>query len=263
MSHRLFMSEGLLRQAAEAIRDGTGQGVRIAILDSGVDATHPALGDLQLADDVAFELDGQRFRVKPTSGDSMGHGTGVAHVIRSLAPAAEIGSFRVLDGDLKSRTSVVWEAARVAMQRGYHILNCSFGCIGDPRFVMPYKEWTDEAYVRGIHVVAACNNVDADSREWPGWFPSVITVNLAATDSNEWRRRSGSMVGFAAHGCDMEVPWVGHGWRRVTGSSFAAPRMTGWLARLLSKFPELRVDEAKALLWHLAKDDATPARAGE
>lgn len=247
-----FMNEELLQRATAAIQNGTGRGIRIAVLDSGIDTAHPALAGLQLADDIAFVREGQLLRMIPGDGDRMGHGTGVAHVIRSIAPEAEIGSFRVLDGDLKSRTTIVWEAARAAMQRGYHILNCSFGCMGDSRFVMPYKEWTDEAYMRGIHVVAACNNEDVSSREWPGWFPSVVTVNLANMEPDRWMRRSGSLVDFAAHGFEVEVPWTDGGWRKVTGSSYAAPRMTAWLARLLSEFPDLRVDEAHALLWRLA-----------
>lgn len=247
-----WFDEGQLSKARAALRAGTGKGVRIAVLDSGIETAHEAMQGMRLADDVAFEREGPFLKQVEASGDAMGHGTGVAWIIRSIAPEAEIGSFRVLDGDLKSRTTIVWEAARAAMQRGYHILNCSFGCIGDPRFVMPYKEWTDEAYTRGVHVVAACNNDDAATREWPGWFPSVITVNLAAMSEREWRYREGSLVEFAAHGHEVRVPWKGGGWKVVTGSSFAAPRLSGWLARLLSVWPELDTDQAKALLKQLA-----------
>ncbi|HEY1051786.1 MAG TPA: S8 family serine peptidase, partial [Prosthecobacter sp.] len=136
-------------RAALAAADGSG--VRVAVLDSGIEATHPDLGGLTLADDVAFERDGSFLRVIESSGDAMGHGTAIASIIRSIAPQAQIGSFRVLDGDLKSRSTIVWEAARHAIERGYHILNCSFGSPGDARFVMPYKEWTDLAYLRNVH----------------------------------------------------------------------------------------------------------------
>lgn len=262
MSALPLIDDELLQRAAAAIETGTGRGIRVAVLDSGIDTTHPALSGLHLADDLGFERDGQMLKTVAGNGDNMGHGTGVVHVIRSVAPEVEIGSFRVLGNDLKSRTTIVWEAARAAIQRGYHILNCSFGCIGDSRFVMPYKEWTDAAYMQGVHVVAACNNEDVNSREWPGWFPSVITVNLASMDPDRWVRRSGSLVDFATHGYEVEVPWIDGDWRKVTGSSFAAPRMTGWLARLLSEVPTLRVDEAKALLWRLADEAPTLEPAG-
>jgi subtilisin family serine protease len=227
------------------LQTSTGRGVRIAILDSGVETSHPALAGLELSDDVAFERDGSFLKTVPGGGvDVMGHGTAIAWIIRSLAPEAEIGSFRVLDGDLRGRTTVIWEAARLAMQRGYHILNCSFGSPGEARFVMPYKEWTDEAYLRRTHIVAACSNEDANLREWPGWFPTVLTVNLADMPDQPWAHRPGSMVEFLAHGYQVRVPWQG-GWKVVTGSSFAAPRVTGWLAKILSVRPDLSVEGAK------------------
>lgn len=233
------------------LQHATGKGVRIAILDSGVEVTHPALAGLALRDDVTFAREGSFLKVTEGGGDAMGHGTAIAWIIRSLAPEAEIGSFRVLDGDLRSRTTIIWEAARLAMQRGYHILNCSFGSPGEARFVMPYKEWTDEAYLRRTHLVAACSNEDANLREWPGWFPTAITVNLADLPDQPWAHRPGSMVEFLAHGHQVRVPWQG-GWKVVTGSSFAAPRVTGWLARLLSLRPDLSVESAKELMRTLA-----------
>ncbi len=241
-----------LERARAALQTSDGQGVRIAILDSGVDTTHPALAGLQLADDVAFARDGAFLKAIPGDGDAIGHGTAVAWIVRQVAPAAELGSFRVLDGDLRSRSTVVWEAAREALRRGYHLLNCSFGCPGEARLVMPFKEWTDEAYLARAHVVAACSNDAAANREWPGWFPSVITVNAAAMEEDGWRHQPVGMVEFAAPGQDVLVPWQG-GWKRVTGSSFAAPRVAGWLARLLSAQPDLSVEEAKELLRRLAQ----------
>jgi len=236
----------------ETLSSSTGRGVRIAILDSGVDATHPALKGLCLADDLAFERDGSFLKVCEGGGDLIGHGTAIAWIIRSLAPEVEIGSFRVLDGDLRGRTTIIWEAARMAIQRGYHILNCSFGSPGEARFVMPYKEWTDAAYLRCTHIVAACSNEDANLREWPGWFPTVITVNLTDMPLETWAHRPGSMVEFLAHGLNVRVPWQG-GWKVVTGSSFAAPRLTAGLARLLSVRPGLSVDSAKQMMREMAQ----------
>jgi subtilisin family serine protease len=229
----------------------TGKGVRIAVLDSGIDTTHPALDGLRLADDIAFERDGPFLKAVDTSGDVIGHGTAIAWIIRSMAPDAEIGSFRVLDADLRGRTTIIWEAARLAVQRGYHILNCSFGSPGEARFVMPYKEWTDEAYLRRAHIVAACSNEDANQREWPGWFPTVLTVNLADMPPEVWSHRPGSMVEFLAHGLNVKVPWQG-GWKVVTGSSFAAPRVTAWLARLLEARPGISVETAKEMMRGMA-----------
>ena len=62
----------------------TGKGVRIAVLDSGIDTTHPALQGLHLTDDVSFERDGPFLKAVETSGDVIGHGTAITWIIRRL-----------------------------------------------------------------------------------------------------------------------------------------------------------------------------------
>jgi len=241
-------------EAIAAIRDGRGRGVKIAILDSGVEASHPALGGLELVDDIAVVEDGMKLKVVPGEGrDLFGHGTAVAGIIRATAPEAEIGSIRVLGESLSARTAIILEGARQAIERGYHILNCSLGC-GVPEHVLKYKSWVDEAYLKGVHVVAACNNQDSAKPEWPGFFTSVLTVNMARTDQDgELFYKPGHLVEFAARGVDVEVPWSGGGMKKVTGSSFAAPRVAGMLARMLSGTERVTPLQAKALFHRLAR----------
>jgi hypothetical protein len=90
----------------------------------------------------------------------------------------------VLGEALSSRTAIILEGARLAIEKGYNILNCSLGC-GVPEHVLRYKDWVDEAYVKGVHVVAACNNSDFTRPEWPAFFTSVLTVNMARTEKTE------------------------------------------------------------------------------
>jgi subtilisin len=242
------------QEASQAILRGRGRGIRIAVLDSGIEASHPALGGLHLADDVAIVEDGLQLKAADGAGtDLFGHGTAVAGIIRSAAPEAEIGSFRVLGEALSSRTAIILEGARLAIEKGYHILNCSIGC-AVPEHVLKYKSWVDEAYLRGVHVVAACNNHDFSRPEWPGFFTSVLTVNMARTEENsDIFYRHGHLVEFAARGVNVEVPWRGGGMKKVTGSSFAAPRVAGMLACLLSEVPKIPPLQAKALFHQLAR----------
>src|SRR5262249_14321986 len=162
------------------------------------------------------------FRITAAAGsgcDVFGHGTAIAGIIRQLAPEAQIGSFRVLSEQLRSRTLIIREGARLALQRGYHILNCSFGC-GRGGHVLLYKDWIDAAYVRGRHIVASCNNQDYLKREWPGHFPTVITVNFTQSEEPEALFcRRGNLVEFAARGQDLEVAWREGAKKKVTGSS--------------------------------------------
>jgi subtilisin family serine protease len=242
-----------LDEARHWLNTGRGQGIKVAVLDSGIEAGHPGLYGLRLEDDVAVIDDGLHLRVVPGEGkDAYGHGTAVAGIIRQLAPEATLGSFRVLGQQLRSRSLIIRAAARVAIERGYHILNCSFGCSREDH-VLFYKDWIDEAYVRGRHVVAACNGQDFTKPEWPGHFPTVVTVNFARfAQPEQFSCRRGQLIEFAARGEDLDVAWLGASTKRVTGSSFAAPHLTGLLARLISGLPQLSPLEAKALLQHLA-----------
>jgi subtilisin len=240
-------------EAAEAIQRGTGRGIRIAVLDSGVEMHHPALAAAKWADDLAVVEDHYKLKVIPGEGrDLYGHGTAVAGIIHKIAPEAEIGSIRVLGGSIEAKTSVVLEGARQAIERGYHILNCSLGCT-IAEHVLKYKSWVDEAYLRGAHVVAACNNEDFARPEWPAFFSSVIAVNMARCERDGViYYRQGSLVEFAAAGVDVAVPWLHGEMKRMTGSSFAAPRVAALLARLLGEIPTISPLEAKALLHRLA-----------
>ena len=241
-------------EARARLVSGRGRGIKIAVLDSGIDLTHPRLAGLALADDLAVVEQDSRLTVVPGHGrDVYGHGTAIAGILRQLAPEAEIGSFRVLGEQLRSRTLIIREGARQALERGYHILNCSFGCSREDH-VLFYKDWIDDAYLRNRHVVAACNNEDFTRREWPGHFPTVLTVNFIRSDRSEALYcRTGGLVEFAARGEDLEVAWLGGGQKQVTGSSFAAPHVAGLLARLLTESPTLSPLLAKTLLQAVAE----------
>jgi hypothetical protein len=234
---------------AAAMRSGTGRGIKIAVIDSGIELSHPALQGLELADDLAITHDGVAVNVDESHGvDLYGHGTAIAHIIRKIAPEAEIGSFRVLGENLRSKGVMIRKGVELAFERGYEILNCSFGCRGEARFILPYKEWVDEAYLRGTHIVSACNNNDFRRPEWPGHFSSVITVNHCLLDSEEVYRTPNSLVEFIACGEKLRLPWIGGIWRTMNGSSYAAPHMTGFLARILSECGPMSVRLAKEML---------------
>ena len=211
---------------------------------------------------MSSEEDG-RIEIRTGEGfDVYGHGTAVAGIIHSVAPAAEIGSFRVLDARNLSRTAIIQAGIREAFRLGYDVLNCSFGCKGLPRFVMPHKQWIDQAYVAGVHVVAACNNIDPREPEWPAHFPSVLSVGIAPQEIEfeegepGFIHIPGELVEFAAPGEDIEVAWTGGGVRVETGSSFAAPAVAGLVARLLSARPGLPPAHVLDLMPRLAKRGA-------
>jgi subtilisin family serine protease len=219
-------------EAAAAIRDGDGSGVRIAVLDSGVEIGHPDFRGRQLDDDLVMDTQLGEF-AEGDGQDLYGHGTAVAGIIWNVAPEAGITSFRVLGPNLSGRTAQVWLAANEAITRGFDIVNCSFAC-GISGHLSLYKDWTDRALLKGVHVVAASHG---DAPEWPAHFASVIAVDCAEStaDEGEISYSAGRMVEFSA-AIDGDVAWKDGSHRSMTGSSFAAALMTGIVARLLSVY---------------------------
>ncbi|NLT72525.1 MAG: S8 family serine peptidase [Verrucomicrobiaceae bacterium] len=243
-----------LEQARAALRSGTGEGVKVAIIDSGVDLSHPALAGLELEDDLTVSCDGINLHIREGRGtDLYGHGTAVASLVRREAPRAKLGSFRALDSSNHARSFVIAECVNQAINRGYQVINCSFGCRGLPRYVMDYKEWVDRAYLEGVQVVAACSNIDVGIREWPAYFPSVISVRGIDCAPDAFYFRPGRMVSFLACGERVEVPLLRGEKKIETGSSYAAPLIAGKIARLLSELPGIDPAAVKPLLSVLAE----------
>jgi len=221
-------------QAAAAIKDGDGSGVRIAVLDSGIEIAHPDFRGRRLQEDLVVDGASVEHFAEGHGQDVYGHGTAVAGIIWEIAPEAEIASFRVLGPNLGGRTAQIALAAHEAIARGFEILNCSFAC-GIVGHLSLYKDWTDRALLSGVHVVAASHG---DEPEWPAHFASVLGVDCAEVGSRtgEISYSAGRMVEFtAAANCD--VAWKDGSRRSMTGSSFAAARLTGIVARLLSVHP--------------------------
>jgi len=243
-----------LEEVRDATRNGTGRGVRVAVIDSGIDASHPRLKDLNVVESISFAEDQGTIRiVEDDVSDAFGHGTAVADIIHRWAPEAEIGSFRVIDARSLSRTHLICAGVREAIRRGYHVLNCSFGCRGLAKFILPHKEWADEAFLAGAHVVAACSNTDNEEAEWPSHFCSVIGVDLADTTDDDIFYRPDHIVAFSARGENLEVAWLNGGVQVQTGTSFAAPRISAHIARILSVHPTIDPSMMYTLLSRVAK----------
>ena len=137
--------------------------------------------------------------------------------------------------------------------RGYQVINCSFGCRGQAKYVMDYKEWIDEAYLAGVQVVAACSNVDSGIREWPAYFPSVFGVKGIDCGEGEFYLAKNQVVSFMAKGERVKVPWLEGKTKIETGSSYAAPVIAGKLAKLLEAFPHIERGLLKPMLGILAQ----------
>jgi subtilisin family serine protease len=225
----------------EAHRLATGARIKIAVIDSEIDATHP---ELQGA--VETEL-----KVVGDSGGPDGHGTAIAGAIVShgdllgVAPAARILAVRAFS-DASGTTLTITRGINWSFQSGARIINMSFAGPEDP---LLHREVT-AAYNRGLILVAAAGNAGADSPPiYPAAYPEVIAVT--ATDSHDrvfQQANTGRYVAIAAPGVEIVAPHPGGTYQYSTGTSIAAAHVSGVAALLLERNPRLSADEIRSIL---------------
>ena len=233
-----------------ALGGSTGAGVKVAVLDSGIDADHSAVGGVQGFVAIAEGPDGELTYHETPHGDLYGHGTACAGIIRALAPDCELYSARVLGADLTGRGRVFAAALRWAIEAGMHVCNLSLST-GRAEFFGLFHELADLAYFRHVPLVCAANNLPGPS--YPSLYAAVLSVAAhEGRDPNALLYNPAPPVEFGAPGIDLEVAWLGGGTITATGNSVVAPLVTGLVARLLAKHPGLAVFQLKTVLRALA-----------
>ena len=123
----------------------TGKGVRVCILDSGVDASHPLVGHVESAVAVSKDEDGVAFVALEILGDVCGHGTACAGIVRSLAREAEIHSVRVLGPGFTGGGNMLLVGLRYAVEQGFDIVNLSLSTTKKD-YAAVLHELADSAY---------------------------------------------------------------------------------------------------------------------
>jgi subtilisin family serine protease len=241
------------------LRDG--RGVRVAVIDSGVDAGHGWFAEAKLSH-LRLEKTATGFQVVgDDGGDMSGHGTACAGIIHRMVPAAEIVSIRALDADGRCSRDALITALRHCVKDRVPVVNLSLG-IDVPRKaalkatdhlpILNLYEIADAAYTVGVVLVASGPNVD-HFRTYPGRFKSLIGVGRAAFEDHDKLRSARTQDHeILAPGTDIVAPALGGGERHWTGTSFACPFVSGHVARIVAARPGLPVELIKASLHALA-----------
>lgn len=256
----------------------TGAGVKVAVIDTGIDKTHPDL--------VANIKGGRNFVRKsffrpadPNAwNDDNGHGTHVAGTIAAVNNAsgvvgvalnAHLYGVKALDKNGSGYLSDVIAGIDWAIANNMAVINMSLGTNSD---VQSFHDAVDRAYAAGIVVVAAAGN-DGDTNpdndvDYPARYSSVIAV--AATNSSDQRASwssDGPEVAIAAPGVSIYSTWKGGSYATISGTSMATPHVAGSAALVLAAPVRpvydtnsngvWNVDEVRAVLTATADDLGT------
>ncbi|HYB09444.1 MAG TPA: S8 family serine peptidase, partial [Alphaproteobacteria bacterium] len=241
----------------------TGRHVRVALIDSGVDARHAALAgrilaQVDLVGTAQSEDAGERI-------EETRHGTGIAGVIAAqgsmvgLAPEAGLISIRAfsalrpLDEDTESTSDKIVRGIDIALRLKARVINMSFGGPRD-RVI---ERMTHEAALRGVVLVAAAGNGDGDDAAYPAAYPDVIAV--AATDNRSRLYRHGRGepdMSLAAPGVDIVTTGPNGGYQVLTGSSIAAAHVSGLAVLVIELAPTLGPADVRAIMWRTGRSPA-------
>ena len=249
--------------APEAWQVGTGSGAVVAVIDTGVDASHPDL--------VGRVLPGRDFSGvgTPATTDKVGHGTHVASIIAGngtsmagVAPDAKILPLKVFaDSAGGFSMSGYVSAIRYAADQGADVINISLGC-GGSTSCYSQAEFDALSYAasKGVVVVTAAGNGDStgrgmnnDAPETPD-FPSSyevpgllsVTSSTRYGDWSTWANYGRATVDIAAPGEAILVAAPFGSYRSVTGTSFSAPMTTGVAALVAAANPGASADDIKS-----------------
>lgn len=239
-----------------------GKGVKVAVIDSGVQEHETFTGKEIKEFDFVTGQNGGEVPIDPDNG----HGTAVASIIAGndsrnpgVAPASEILSFRVLDNDGYTDSYTLAEAIVAATDSGADIINISLGSNGDSGLV---RRSVDYAMSEGVLIVAATGNEGIGSISFPAAIDGVVAV--AANDA------VGQHVEFANSGTNLEgggMSAPGYGvlaaWPQgevvsFSGTSASAPFVSGAVAAVMSENPGMSADSAYELLLTHSNEAGAP-----
>jgi len=237
-----------------------GEGITVAVLDSGV-STHDSLAGANVTSvDLATRTDG--------GGEYSAHGTAVASLIAGsaagvsgLAPAADILSVKVVSEDGVGDAFTLALGIVEAVDRGADVINLCLGTYGNSFIMEAAVEYAAE---HGVLMVAAAGNDALEGLTYPARYEEVVAVSACdATGRHLYFANRGSEVDLSAPGLSVQAAGSGDTLVGFSGTSAAVPFVSGALAAVLSEDESLSTSEALNALLANCDESGTPGKDDE
>lgn len=222
----------------------TGKGVKVAVVDSGINYRHSHVRRIEGG--IGLDINEDREIVfSEDIHDSIGHGTACAGVIRKIAEDVQLYSIKIFWQRLVTYSELLVNAIKWAIENKMDIVNLSLGT-HRKEHISEIQKICEIGYQKKTIIVAA--SMDNGSESYPATFHNVIGVTSdTRCDENTYFYCNKHMVHFFAYGFPLLLPGIPqeHNFR---GSSFACAHITGIVARILEKYPSADFEEVKRML---------------
>jgi subtilisin family serine protease len=226
---------------ADAHRLATGEHILVAVIDSGIDTTHPDLAGTIAA---SFDVLGPHevhFHGTAMAGAIAAHGR-----LMGVAPQVRLLAVRSLDAQGQGTSLSIADGIEWAVTRGARVINMSFAGPQDPLL----RQHLAAVHARGIVMVAAAGNEGpASAPLYPAADAHVIAVTATDADDQLYALANrGRHIAVAAPGVDVLEPAPNGGLQLVSGTSVAAAHVSGIAALVLQRVPTLDPDSVRSVI---------------
>jgi len=229
-----------------------GEFVKVGVLDTGIDLTHP---DLSVRGNVNF------VNPRKDGNDDNGHGSHVSGIIAALdnnqgvigvAPKAYLYAVKVLDAHGSGWLSDLVSGLQWCIDNHMQVVNMSLGASSDNQ---TFHDAITATYNAGVIMVAAAGNSGTLGLDYPGRYPETIAVSATNSDDSLASYSSyGPQVDLAAPGTSIYSTYKKGGYATLSGTSMATPHVTGTVALVLGKSGTMTPDAMKSFLKNTAEN---------
>jgi subtilisin len=227
-----------------ALSTATGKGIRVVLIDSGVNAQHSHVGFVAGGIGLSLAVDGT-IQQQPDYSDRIGHGTALAGILRAKAPHVELYAVKVFNDRLQVPFAVLEAALRWSIEQRMHLINLSLGTANPAH---RDRCLAIVAEVNGAGVTLVASSPAGQTNVLPAVLPGVIGVaNDERCGWTDYLYVSDDSIPFHAHACPRPLPGPAQA-RNFQGPSFASAHVSALLALLIEQNPGLTGEALRKVL---------------